>query len=85
MRLSAANLRLNLSLALIIGAGRAILGFVDAYCHAKQRRPESRPQVDLGAFFSASASLRRPGRKSVPAMREIRPDKPDTTEERADS
>ena len=29
-----------------------------------------------GLFLSASASLRRIGRKSVPAMREVRPDKP---------
>ena len=62
MRLSAANLRLNLTLGLIIGPGVAVLGFVDASCHAKQRSPETRPQVDLGAFFSASASLRRLGR-----------------------
>jgi hypothetical protein len=32
-------------------AGGGFLGFVDAYCHAIQRSPESRPQVDLGAFF----------------------------------
>ena len=65
-------------------AGGGCLGFVDASCHAIQRSPESRPQVDLGAFFLASASLRRPGRESVPAMREIKYVKPDTSEERAD-
>jgi hypothetical protein len=65
--------------------GEGILGFVDAYCHAKQRSPESRPQVDLGVFLSASAFLRQLGRTSDPAMCETKVGKADTTEERADS